>query len=284
MARRYSDYYYPYYPPSHPRKAEGGIKINSKKGEMVKKWWSKRFIEILTSFGWESRLQRGRRYARAGQVLRVNLGKGTISAEVQGSMSMPYRVEIKFPEIPEKAWTKIMKAMEQRPEFTSLMLAGEIKPEIEDLFLKSGSSLFPARSTDMQMSCSCPDYANPCKHIAAVFYVMADTFDADPFILLQLRGKTKEEIVASISKTTAKNSNPVKNELSEGKSKLSKEYIYNFWKEPKVAIPRRRSPTVTGITPLKKYPLPTDFSDETIEAILSKYLEQIRKGLEKISA
>ncbi len=282
MSKKYYGNYSPYYAPSRPRKAEGGIRVNSKGGVVAKKWWSKRFIEILSSYGWANRLQRGRRYARSGQVLRINIESGKISAEVQGSMAKPYRVEIEFQEIDERTWNNIIDAMKKKPEFTSLLLAGELSPEIEELFEKSGSKLFPAKPDDIKMNCSCPDYANPCKHIAAVFYVMADAFDSDPFILLQLRGKTQEQILQAFSE--AHNEKHLASGIAPSNGTgISRDFIDKFWREPAITISEIHQQSGSTIIPLKKYPPPSDFNDETITAILNRYYEEIRKGLEKIN-
>ena len=282
MSKKYYGNYSPYYAPSRPRKAEGGIRVNSKGGVVAKKWWSKRFIEILSSYGWANRLQRGRRYARSGQVLRINIESGKISAEVQGSMAKPYRVEIEFQEIDERTWNNIIDAMKKKPEFTSLLLAGELSPEIEELFEKSGSKLFPAKPDDIKMNCSCPDYANPCKHIAAVFYVMADAFDSDPFILLQLRGKTQEQILQAFSE--AHNEKHLASGIAPSNGTgISRDFIDKFWREPAITISEIHQQSGSTIIPLKKYPPTSDFNDETITAILNRYYEEIRKGLEKIN-
>ena len=287
MSKRYRgsyDYGYPYYTPSTPIKAKGGIKVKSKKGEMAKKWWSKRFIEILTSYGWTNRLDRGRRYARSGQVLRVSVEKDKVSAEVQGSMPKPYKVEIQFPAISEGAWTKIVSSMKEKPEFVAQLLAGEVMPELEALFKASGSSLFPLKSKDIKMECSCPDYAVPCKHISAVFYVLGDTFDEDPFLLFQLRGRTKEEIMKSISESVSAKEGPatIDSSLTVDKESVSKDMLDNFWKSPRMKIPITHGGDSKSVPPLLKYPLPSDFDDETVSKILEKYYADIKKGLEQI--
>ena len=284
--RRYYDYGYPYYTPSTPIKAKGGIKVKSKKGEMAKKWWSKRFIEILASYGWSNRLDRGRRYARSGQVLRVSVEKDKVSAEVQGSMPKPYKIEIQFPEISEGTWTRIILSMKEKPEFASQLLAGEVMPELEELFKGAGSSLFPVKSKDIKMECSCPDYAVPCKHISAVFYVLGDTFDEDPFLLFQLRGRTKEEIMKSISgSVSAKGGTEIiDSSPMADKEPVSKDILDNFWKPPRIKVPIVHEEESKSVPPLLKYPLPSDFDDETVSETLRKYYEDIKKGLEQIGS
>ncbi len=275
--RRYDDdYYYPYYERTTPIKTKGGMKVKSKRGEIASKWWSKRLIAILGSYGWTNRLERGRRYARSGQVLRINIGSGVVDAEVQGSRPAPYKINIRFPTTSDESWKTIFSIMLKKPEFVSHMLTGEIPPEIEDVFRESQSPLFPKRSSEIEMKCSCPDYANPCKHIAAVFYVLADSLDDDPFLLFQLKGKSKEEIMSAIS---SKDSGKVQEgEKDEAIGVVPDPELLRFWNPPPVNV-QIESKRNLSISPLKKYPLPSDFDDPLIQSILSNYFDEIEKSV-----
>src|SRR3990172_12645616 len=188
------------YAPSKPIKAEGGIKAKSKRGSIGDTWWSKRWVKVLESFGWSNRLERGRRYARSGQVIDFKLASGMVTARVQGSMSKPYSVKIEMKPLADEAWNKVLEEMSQKAIFAAKLLAGEMPQNIEEAFDATGMSLFPESSKDIKTDCSCPDSANPCKHIAAVYYILAEEFDRDPFMLFKLRGKTKDEISSSLRK------------------------------------------------------------------------------------
>ena len=188
------------YAPSKPIKAEGGIKAKSKRGSIGDTWWSKRWVSVLESFGWSNRLKRGRRYARSGQVLDFKLAPGRITARVQGSMPKPYAVTIEIKPLADQAWKRVEEEMAQKAIFAAKLLAGEMPHNIEDAFDAAGMALFPESSKDIKTDCSCPDSANPCKHIAAVYYILAEEFDRDPFMLFKLRGKTKDEITSSLRK------------------------------------------------------------------------------------
>jgi len=188
------------YTPSKPIKVEGGIKAKSKRGSIGDTWWSKRWVSVLESFGWSNRLERGRRYARRGQVLDFKLTPGKVTARVQGSVSKPYSVIIEIKPLTEEAWTKATEEMAQKAIFAAKLLAGEMPQNIEEAFKAAGLALFPESSKDIKTDCSCPDSANPCKHIAAVYYILAEEFDRDPFMLFNLRGRTKEEITVSLRK------------------------------------------------------------------------------------
>jgi uncharacterized Zn finger protein len=191
------------YTPSKPIKVEGGIKAKSKRGSIGDTWWSKRWVKLLESFGWSNRLERGRRYARGGQVLDFKLTAGKVTARVQGSVPEPYSVRIEIEPLTGAAWNRVTEEMSQKAIFAAKLLAGEMPQNIEDAFMSAGMSLFPESSKDIKTDCSCPDSANPCKHIAAVYYILAEEFDRDPFMLFKLRGRTEDEITASLRQKRA---------------------------------------------------------------------------------
>ncbi len=186
------------YAPSKPIKVEGGIKTKSKRGNIGDTWWSKRWVAVLESFGWTNRLERGRRYARGGQVLDFKMSAGKITAKVQGSIPKPYSVTIEIKPIDDKAWNKVTEEMSLKAIFAAKLLAGEMPQNIEEAFEAAGMSLFPKSSKDIKTDCSCPDSANPCKHIAAVYYILAEEFDRDPFMIFNLRGRSKETFISSL--------------------------------------------------------------------------------------
>ncbi len=192
----YGDFHrFGYFPRSQPRRVEGGIKAQSRKGEIGETWWSKRFIEILESFGFSSRLQRGRSYARRGQVLELKVSAGEVEARVQGSRPRPYRVRIAVKTLGPKDWARAERAMASKAVFAAKLLAGEMPREIEDAFSACKLSLFPVTGRELASACSCPDWASPCKHVAAAFYILAEAFDADPFLVFNWRGRTKQELI-----------------------------------------------------------------------------------------
>ena len=196
----YRDDFWGGYTPSKPIKVEGGIKAKSKRGSIGDTWWSKRWVKVLESFGWSNRLERGRRYARSGQVIDFKLAPGMVTARVQGSMSKPYSVKIEMKPLADEAWNKVLEEMSQKAIFAAKLLAGEMPQNIEEAFDAAGMSLFPESSKGIKTDCSCPDSANPCKHIAAVYYILAEEFDRDPFMLFKLRSRTADEIISSLRK------------------------------------------------------------------------------------
>jgi uncharacterized Zn finger protein len=185
-------------PPSRPRRVEGGIRARSRRGQIGETWWSQRFIGMLEALGMGPRLQRGRAYARAGQVLDLAVAPGTVSARVQGSRARPYRVRIGLDRFPEADWTLVESALAARALYSAKLLAGEMPPTIEEVFASCGLSLFPSSTSELELSCSCPDWAVPCKHIAATFYLLAEAFDRDPFLVLAWRGRERDDLLARL--------------------------------------------------------------------------------------
>jgi uncharacterized Zn finger protein len=182
-------------PASGPRRAEGGLRARSRRGDIGERWWSRRFIEILESFDYGARLERGRYYARRGQVMDLRVRRGTVEASVQGSRSRPYRVRLGLEPLGEEDWERAEEAMAARAVFLAKLLAGQMPNEIEEAFSACQLSLLPASGRDLSSSCTCPDWAAPCKHVAAVFYILAEHFDDDPFLVFAWRGRTKEELI-----------------------------------------------------------------------------------------
>ena len=184
-----------FFEPSYPREARGGIRAQSKRGAFGESWWARRFLAVLESFGLGARLGRGRSYARRGQVLDIAIEKGHVRARVQGSRPEPYRVTIKVKVLPAPAWRRVVTTLGREARHAAKLLAGELPEDIEGAFKDASASLFPERRGDLSTECSCPDWSNPCKHIAAVYYLLAEEFDRDPFLILKLRGLPREDLL-----------------------------------------------------------------------------------------
>lgn len=218
------------------RKAEGGIKAKSQRGSIGATWWSKRFVSVLEAFNMGARLTRGRSYARSGQVMGLEIAPGLVKAKVQGSRSTPYKVAIRIPVFSEAEWLEAEEGMAAQAIFLAQLLAGEMPADIESAFRSAKLSLFPSRVQDLATDCSCPDWANPCKHIAATYYILAEAFDQDPFLLFQWRGRSRDKLqdrLARFRETEIPESMPVAAEDS-----LEPIGVEGFWTEG--AIPRSR--------------------------------------------
>lgn len=196
MPRRHD--YDDWYPkPSKPRPADG-IKARSQRGKIGASWWADKWIKALEPLLDTGRLSRGRSYARSGQVLDLDIGPGVVTSRVQGSRARPYKVSIAVRTLTASEWSRVIDALSQEAIFVAKLLAGEMPPDVETAFWAARVSLFPAHRDDLNTSCSCPDYANPCKHVAAVYYLLGERFDEDPFLIFHLRGKDKEQLLTEL--------------------------------------------------------------------------------------
>lgn len=208
-----------WYPKPQPRRPANGIKAQSK--QFGKTWWASRWLDALHKLIDPARLQRGRSYARSGQVLNLDIQAGRVDARVQGSRPQPYKVWIKIKPLSERAWQQVADVMAEQAIFAAKLLAGEMPQNIEEAFSAAGVSLFPTDIDDLETECSCPDWANPCKHIAAVYLLLGEQFDADPFLLFRLRGKDKKEIMALLHARRAskvETATPTKKEKRKAKT------------------------------------------------------------------
>ena len=174
---------------------DGGLVARSTRGAIGEHWWSRRFLEVLESFALGSRLTRGKNYARRGQVLSVEVAPGVVTASVQGSRKTPYKVSITLPAFSELVWAKVEVTLAEQAIHSARLLAGEMPHDLEEVFLAAGAPLFPQRAKDLTLSCSCPDWEVPCKHLAATFYLLAESFDDDPFAILLWRGRSRKVLL-----------------------------------------------------------------------------------------
>jgi uncharacterized Zn finger protein len=186
--------YWDWYPKPKPRRHANGIKAQSGR-QFGKTWWASKWLAALERLIDPGRLSRGRSYARSGQVLNLDIKPGRVDSRVQGSRPSPYKVQIEIKPLSEKDWKRVADTMGAQAIFAAKLLAGEMPQNIEEAFAATDVNLFPASRGDLKTECSCPDWSNPCKHIAAVYYLLGEQFDADPFLLFRLRGKNKDEII-----------------------------------------------------------------------------------------
>ncbi|WP_437993960.1 SWIM zinc finger family protein [Sorangium sp. So ce145] len=163
-------------------------------------WWGKRWVEALERMAPDDagRLARGRTYARTGRTHDLTVKPGLVTARVTGSQPRPYKVILTIARLDDATWAKAIAAMAKRASFAAELLAGRMPEDIESAFRSAGTSLFPERPEDLTTACSCPDMANPCKHVAATHYVLGEAFDKDPFLLFELRGRTREQVIEAI--------------------------------------------------------------------------------------
>ena len=178
-----------------PLTIKGGIRAQTAHAGPFRVWWSRRWTDVLEGFRMGPRLGRGRHYAISGQVSELAMTSGCVSAEVQGGNADPYRCSIRFAALDASQKEKVVAALKSRPMLVARLLAGELPHEVEMLFEQVHAPLFPRRSGDIQSKCSCPDWANPCKHLAAVYCLLGETISKNPLLLLTLRGIARVDLV-----------------------------------------------------------------------------------------
>jgi uncharacterized Zn finger protein len=194
---------WPGYPPSAPKlpPPEHGIKVKT----FGTTWWGERWVVALARFGasYTARLGRGRSYARQGRVHDLRVRDGVVSASVTGSRPVPYRVTLRLKPLPAASWQHAIQAMAAKARFAAELLAGQMPRDIDEAFVAVKASLFPERGGDLVTGCTCPDHANPCKHVAALHYVLAEALDRNPFLLFELRGRTKASVLSDVRRVRA---------------------------------------------------------------------------------
>ncbi len=167
------------------------------------RWWARRWSASLDSIRVGRRVGHGRKYARQGRVVELDFDKGAAAAMVQGSRNAPYLVRMHFTMLPTTEWRRVLKALGENVELGSGLFRGEFPPGTEEAFSALGLPLFFSGEGDLKAACSCPDPANPCKHVAAVYYALGEEIARDPFLLFKLRGLDRAELMEALARTPA---------------------------------------------------------------------------------
>ncbi|MFN9173717.1 MAG: SWIM zinc finger family protein [Synechocystis sp.] len=162
------------------------------------RWWVDRWLQLLDSYRFKKRLERARNYAREGNVLSLQFEGFQLQAIVQGSDPQPYRVELHLDPFSDEDWHYVVATLAEKALYSAQLLTGALPESIEKVFIQNGLNLFPFSLGDVHSRCSCPDKANPCKHIGAVYYQLADQFREDPFVIFRLRGRSRDQLLAQL--------------------------------------------------------------------------------------
>jgi len=162
-------------------------------------WWVEQWMELIHSYRFKKRLERAWGYAREGNVVSIRFEGRRVHARVQGTDPDPYKVKLWLDVLNDEDWGYVLEALSQKARWSAQLLAGIMPADIERAFAASGKRLFPFKLQEVRSECSCPDKANPCKHISAVYYLMGDRFSEDPFVLFQLRGRTRSQLLAELA-------------------------------------------------------------------------------------
>jgi uncharacterized Zn finger protein len=181
-------------------------------------WWGSRFLEALEGFTDSSRLQRGCAYSGASRILDFAITDGLVTATVRGNVNPyfgvykepKYQTRIQMTPLAKSDWARAIARIGSRADLVARLLMNEMPDDIESAFAGNGTdeapvtpnTLLPRNRQDFKLTdCSCPDYANPCKHIAGVYYRLARQLDQDPFVLFELRGLSREQLRSALTQT-----------------------------------------------------------------------------------
>jgi uncharacterized Zn finger protein len=192
-----------FYIPAEPIPVADGIKAHNQSGAFTKNWWAKLWLQALTQVMDASRLARGKQYARSGQVVALDIQLGLILAQVQGTRPRPYRQRIEIRVFSDNEWERILTALSSQALFAAQLLNGEMPQNIEEVLITAELSLFPTATSDLNMSCTCPDWVRPCKHLAAILLLLGESLDNDPFLLFVMRGRSRDQIMSALRERRA---------------------------------------------------------------------------------
>ncbi len=187
--RRYGNRY-------HYEAASGDrLTTRSRRGVVGRNWWAQRWSRLLGENSSPERLHRGRALARGGSVFRFRIEDGEARGEVRHSRTELHEVAIRQTPLGEDEWRRALDILASRALYVGALLGGRLEEELEEALDAAEVRLFPEALEELTMSCSCPDPGQPCSHLAAVFYLVAERLDRDPFLLFRFRGMRRDQIL-----------------------------------------------------------------------------------------
>ncbi len=249
-------------------------------------WWVEQWMELINSYRYKKRLGRAWNYAREGNVNSIHFEGRTVHAKVQGTQQEPYKVKIWLDVLDDEDWKYVIEALAKKAKWSAQLLAGVMPIDIEVAFASTGKRLFPFNLQEVKSKCSCPDNANPCKHISAIYFLMGDHFKEDPFILFQLRGRDKNSLLSdlvkkriAINKKDNLEQKNLKRIKSDSKSKEINVNADDYWSYKKAldddlvvitpAIEEKTALSIAGDLPLAKDPKFPDSHKTFINNLIS---------------
>ena len=168
-------------------------------------WWVAQWMDLINSYRYKRRLERAWEYMHEGHVMSIRFEGRRVHARVQGAIKDPYKVKLWLDTLSNEDWNYVLDALSQKARWAAQLLAGVMPQDIERAFAASGRRLFPWELREVRSECNCPDQVNPCKHIIAVYYLMGDRFSEDPFVLFQLRGRTRQQLLDQLAQRRISN-------------------------------------------------------------------------------
>ena len=174
-----------------------------------KTWWGREFLAALERLMDKGRLARGRSYSHGYRLVRFEQVLSRVTAKMQGNVNPHfgvyttpyYEVEIKFRAVGRKQWKSILEELGANADWVTHLILGEVPPTIEQAFEGENVGLLPRSRKEIQSSCSCPDWANPCKHVAGAYYRVASMLDRDPLVLFELRGMKRTTLIDALAQS-----------------------------------------------------------------------------------
>lgn len=184
-------------PSSTPRPVEGGIRLQSRRGGS--EWWTRRWLAAIEAGAVGERLERGIDDARRGQVLELDVTLEGVRALVQGTRRAPERVVLRLPAIEQGAWLQVAGAISTRGASRADVLAGRMPDDVEAACRRAGFELFPTLEADLELDCTCEDWASPCRHAIAVGALLGEVMDREPLLAFRLRGIEPDVLLALVA-------------------------------------------------------------------------------------
>ncbi len=262
-------------------------------------WWVEQWMELINSYRYKKRLERAWAYARKGNVTSISFEGRRVHARVQGTEKKPYKVKLWLDVLDNEDWEYVIDALAKKAKWSAQLLAGVMPKDIENAFATTGKRLFPFNLQEIKSECSCPDQANPCKHISAIYFLMGEQFRENPFILFQLRGKDRNTLLSDLLKKRLLISQEKKQVACNSENTQSrrnytyKNNIINFpdlwWKyknaldaELVVITPsteKTTGPSIAGELPLATNPQFPESQNNFIQELLSYSQIQAEKAM-----
>ncbi len=246
-----------WYPPTPKRLPGSGPWRAAGKRPFGATWWGEAWVSALEQKARldPNRLPRGRTYARTGAVSGLEVRAGEIVAAVQGSRAKPYKVTVRVRTYSNKEWDRTLKALASQVGHLAALLDGEMPPGVADDLEAARIDLLPVAG-EVQPRCSCPDWAEPCKHSAAVCYLVADTFDEDPFLLFLMRGRDRDTLLAGLRDRRTASGMPARYVEADLAPELATSWATDAGLNAQQAWARWSAVSAGGAPPIPAIPLP----------------------------
>ncbi len=209
----------------------------SDKGLSDQPWWVEQWMELINSYRFKKRLERAWTYAREGNVTSIRFEGRRVHARVQGTDEDPYKVKLWLDVLNDEDWGYVLEALTQKARWSAQLLAGIMPADIERAFAASGRRLFPFKLQEVRSECNCPDKANPCKHISAIYFLMGDRFSEDPFVLFQLRGRSRSKLLADLAEQRREVLAAIANKISKENENPNVNHVQPVPPHPSVVDP-----------------------------------------------